>query len=487
MSAVMKTASRIHSGDSRWQSLGFSPVELRPDVTLTNGQCFHWTPHKHRINTWTGVIDKFVISIKQTNSDTLYRIHHPPPLVITEKLQKEINARLLDYFHHSTAPSLSSMYNEWSNNDSRFARVSRAYSGLRLIRQNPLECLISFICSSNNNIGRITSMLQNLRQKYGTHLTDVDIHSEEIDDVNEGETIKIKTESPDITSDINNDNQENNNLNHSTKELKLNSEPIPLQSFYSFPTLEQLSLATESELQEIPLKFGYRAKYIVDTVKILQTNGGETWLQSLRGKTREEIETSLQQLSGVGPKVASCVALFCLDSFSSVPVDVHVLAIAIRDYRLKSASKTMNKSNHTIVAEFFRNLFGPHAGWAHSILFCADLSQFKHKLIQFEAKIKQENKEENEISIKTEEIVQIDEKQVFTARSERATKRQKIVNKEIDQKVLDNVVREIATQLENSTKSINEEITIKVETITDSVKSELQPVSKARNGRKRKK
>lgn len=69
-----------------------------------------------------------------------------------------------------------------------------------------------------------------------------------------------------------------------------------------------------------------RAKYIVGTIKELQSKpgGGAQWLSSLRGLDLEEVITALSTLPGVGPKVASCVALFSLDQHHAVPVDTHV-------------------------------------------------------------------------------------------------------------------------------------------------------------------
>ena len=69
-----------------------------------------------------------------------------------------------------------------------------------------------------------------------------------------------------------------------------------------------------------------RAKYIVNTIKALQMKprGGAQWLSSLRGMDLEDVINSLSTLPGVGPKVASCVALFSLDQHHAVPVDTHV-------------------------------------------------------------------------------------------------------------------------------------------------------------------
>lgn len=69
-----------------------------------------------------------------------------------------------------------------------------------------------------------------------------------------------------------------------------------------------------------------RAKYIVGTVKALQSKpgGGSGWLASLRGLELEEVTTALCTLPGVGAKVAACIALFSLDQHHAIPIDTHV-------------------------------------------------------------------------------------------------------------------------------------------------------------------
>ena len=64
----------------------------------------------------------------------------------------------------------------------------------------------------------------------------------------------------------------------------------------------------------------------------LQSKGGEAWLLALREKGRAEVQEALLEFTGVGKKVADCVALFSLDQRDIIPVDVHVWQIAVRDF-----------------------------------------------------------------------------------------------------------------------------------------------------------
>lgn len=146
-------------------------------------------------------------------------------------------------------------------------------------------------------------------------------------------------------------------------------------SFHEFPTPDQLSQASEQELRD--LGFGYRAKYVVKTVQQLQDLGGSSYLTSLVSpeKTSEQRSLALQQFSGVGRKVADCVALFSLECLDIVPVDTHVLQIAQRHYGFKPGKSSMTPTQYQSITELFRERFR-YAGWAHSVLFAAQLPQF---------------------------------------------------------------------------------------------------------------
>jgi N-glycosylase/DNA lyase len=83
----------------------------------------------------------------------------------------------------------------------------------------------------------------------------------------------------------------------------------------------------------------------------------------------------------------------------SVPVDTHVWQIAQRDYKFgKSKVKTLNKATYDAVGDHFRSIWGDYAGWAHSVLFTADLKEFSSRKEKTEvpapAKVKSEILEE---------------------------------------------------------------------------------------------
>eukprot|EP00048_Salpingoeca_helianthica_P020088 m.4734 g.4734 ORF g.4734 m.4734 type:complete len:352 (-) comp4384_c0_seq1:17-1072(-) len=292
-----------------WVSLETAPEELRADITLTNGQCFSWRPSSP--NEWRAVIDGVIVAIRQTETDTLARTCSP--------CSWDLVPRLRDYFNLSH--DLKPLYARWSSGHQRLAVIASALPGLRVLRQEPVECLFSFICSSNNNITRIQSLVDKFRSNFGTHVA---------------------------------------------------------EDFYSFPTLEAIAAIKEEKLRE--LGFGYRAAFIVKSAQQVIECGGATWLISLRDKPREEVQQSLIELAGVGAKVADCVALFSLDKHDVVPVDTHVLQIARRDFPKCGKLERLNNTTYREIGESFRDAFGPHAGWAHSLMFAAELKQHAWRL-----------------------------------------------------------------------------------------------------------
>lgn len=122
----------------------------------------------------------------------------------------------------------------------------------------------------------------------------------------------------------------------------------------------------------------------------------------------------LLHLQGVGPKVADCVCLMGLGWGEAVPVDTHVWQIAQRDYKFgKGKHKSLTKATYDAVGDYFRQLWGIEAGWAHSVLFAADLKTFSERLTTKvevdidEVKIKKEdgNVVESKVIIKREYLV----------------------------------------------------------------------------------
>ncbi|CAN0455077.1 unnamed protein product, partial [Ectocarpus sp. 12 AP-2014] len=354
--AAPLTANIEQPLDGLWHDLCVPPEELRPDSTLTIGQCFNW--RQAGADCWVGVLgrEQFTLQTsvctgacmcRQTPCTTLFRSLSAVSTDGDAKAAAALATTLREYFFLRTP--LASLYQRWSEGDPRMAAVASSISGVRVVRQDPVECIFSFICSSNNNIPRITGMLGKLRRTYGDLLLNV------------GKGGLAATGA----------------LGNTTECEEWAKLPLEL---HSFPTVDALATrATEADLRA--MGFGYRAKYIVDSAKLIHSNGGAGWALDMRNKDRDEVRSQLMTLCGVGPKVADCIALFSLDQASTIPVDVHVWRIACRDYDPTLVEcKSLTPTVYARVGDLFRDRFGDRAGWAHSLLFAAELPGFKAKL-----------------------------------------------------------------------------------------------------------
>ena len=100
--------------------------------------------------------------------------------------------------------------------------------------------------------------------------------------------------------------------------------------------------------------------------------------------------------------MSDCICLMGLGWAEAVPVDTHVWQIAQRDYKFgKGKGKTFSMSMYHPVGDFFRELWGQEAGWAHSVLFTADLKTFSARTVKGDASV--EVKEEETTSAPSEE------------------------------------------------------------------------------------
>jgi N-glycosylase/DNA lyase len=221
---------------------------------------------------------------------------------------------------------------------------------VRILQQDAWEALVGFICSSNNNISRISQMVDKLCANYGPLVG-----------------------------------------------------RVGPQAFHDFPAPRALAGdGVEAALRA--LGFGYRAGYLARTARAVDERG-LVWLDGLRNPERPSFggaaaadagplveggragyrvaHEQLLGLQGVGPKVADCVCLMGLGWGEAVPVDTHVWQIAQRDYRFgKGKHASLTRATYDAVANRFRELWGVEAGWAQSVLFTANLRAFAERLVE---------------------------------------------------------------------------------------------------------
>ncbi|XP_053576953.1 N-glycosylase/DNA lyase isoform X2 [Bombina bombina] len=303
-----------------WRSIPCQRSELRLDFALTGGQSFRWKEISPGY--WTGVLKGRVWTLTQTDEHIWYTVYtkddyvegdetlaatkkkrrlnpkknkSPTKLLNTKQIKQDKDESsqnieladndkvstkdpdiLRDYFQLDV--TLSDLYQQWGKSDPHFKEVSKHFSGIRVLCQDPTECLFSFICTSNNHISRITGMIERVCSSLGSRLCQLDS-----------------------------------------------------VEYYTFPTLQALAAEdTETKLRD--LGFGYRAKFVTESARTILSKHSPDWLESLRLVPYEEAKKALCDLPGVGAKVADCVCLMALDKPEAVPVDTHVWQIAKRDY-----------------------------------------------------------------------------------------------------------------------------------------------------------
>ena len=192
-------------------------------------------------------------------------------------------------------------------------KTVRYYPGLRITRQDPFQCCISFIVSSNSNIPNIRMRLQKLCRKFGT---------------------KVRFQKRD---------------------------------FFLFPEPKRLARATMQELNQC--KLGYRSKYVLDTSRAIAS--GEIDLDELKKIKYEQAKESLLKLPGIGDKVADCIMLFSLEKLDAFPLDTWMLKILQKYYSdiLFVDKKTLSKKKYEDIRQNVLEHFGKYAGYSQQFLY----------------------------------------------------------------------------------------------------------------------
>lgn len=355
-------------------------------MEIKNGSTEHWLTcrrwRKNDAGVWSLALHNRILSLHQDPEYLYYRsvplssLQAPPtppsssPPSIHDASDDDTTELIQHYFN--LTPNLRELYQQWSASDKNFAKKAPKFTGVRILKQDAWEALVGFICSSNNNIVRISQMVHKLCVNYGPLLGYLDN-----------------------------------------------------EAYHDFPQPQALAQdGVEAKLRS--LGFGYRAKYIHQTACIVASKP-EGWLDSLRnpespvlGKKPESggewiaqgregyraAHEELLTLQGVGPKVADCVCLMGLGWGEAVPVDTHVWQIAQRDYKFgKGKHASLTKATYDAVGDKFRDMWGKEAGWAHSVLFTADLRAFSERLV---AKVEktEEVREHGEAVLKAEKVLE---------------------------------------------------------------------------------
>ena len=269
-------------------------IELRQPFdlasSLESGQAFRW----HRHGDWRyGVVADRLVALRQDGGELNVRTASEP---------EETAAAVRDYLRIDD--DMEAVYARIGTDD-RLKRSIAAYTGMRILRQDPWECLVGFICSANSNIPRISDNMNSMAESMG--------------------------------------------------------EPLLLDGHrgFIFPSPQRLAEAGEQTLRE--LRLGFRAKYVARAAELVAN--GELDVASLRRLSYEDAKDVLTGLSGVGEKVADCVLLMSLDKSKAFPVDRWIRR-AVEEWYLDGA-----KLNYNGVREWSWERWGDMAGYANQYLF----------------------------------------------------------------------------------------------------------------------
>ena len=262
------------------------------DKVLDGTQDFRWC---QREDGWhSGVLCRNLVHIRQVDGGVEYHAN------------SDLDDLLRSYFRLDE--NLQAIYDDISSRDDKIAKLVKKYPHLRVLRQpDPWECTVSYICSANANIQKITKSVEAISEKLGDPL--------ELDD----------------------------------------------DERHTFPRSETVLKAGPKPLKKLKLGLKRHKKILAAAERI---RDGKLDLRSLAQPdvTYGEAKLQLMACYGIGPKVADCIALFALDKTQAFPIDTWVRR-AVEDY-----FPGLDLYDEAIV-QWAQDRFGEYAGYANQFLF----------------------------------------------------------------------------------------------------------------------
>jgi N-glycosylase/DNA lyase len=283
------------------------------EFTLESGQLFRW---ERRGEWWYGVVGSSALKMKQ-EGDVL-RCSSSSDSVDSAFITRYF--RLDEDLGHVLAKI---------SKDRKMTRAVQKFYGMRLARQDPWECLASFVLATNANIPRIKKMVATVCEKYG-------------------------------------------------ETLEFEGEP-----YHAFPPAETLASAHASDLRGCGL--GYRAPFLrhvasavsdgkVDFATVASLEYEQARKELLRDLFGEKL------LLGVGPKVADCVLLYSCGKDEAFPIDVWIaralaksyprmLETALRSRLARDGKLKLSPRDYDRISNSARKRFGAYSGYAQQYLY----------------------------------------------------------------------------------------------------------------------
>ena len=222
------------------------------DNTITCGQIFRYNEEKD--GSYTVIMSDRVVNIKQNGDYLLVDSNKLDNLENIIKEYLDLNRNYLE------------IINTIKKQDKKLSFCLDNSLGLKIIKQNPIECIISYVISQNNSVRNIANSLNLISKNYGEKFI-----------------------------------------------FKGNI-------YYLFPTLDKLSTITLDNFRSC--KVGFRDKYLVEIIKKIVSK--ELDINNIYNMNSLDALKYLMNYKGVGMKVASCILLFAYQKFDVYPVDTWV-------------------------------------------------------------------------------------------------------------------------------------------------------------------
>ena len=276
------------------------PVDL--EASLLGGQAHRW---KREGDWYSGVLRGVLVLIRQHGRAIEFLSNPSDPQAMIPRIRDHL--RLDD--------DLEAIQAEMTADPNVAAQVER-YPGLRILRQEPWECLIAYICSANSNIETIHRNMERLSDEFGDPLT-------------------LSYPAP-------------------------SAEGESVIRRHTFPKPVDLAEAGEAELRR--LKLGFRAPYVHQAAIAVAEKRLD--LDCLVAAPYLEAKAELTALKGIGDKIADCIALMSLEKMQAFPIDVWVRR-ALADWYFPGQKTPTNR----VLLEWAQGYFGRHAGYANQYLF----------------------------------------------------------------------------------------------------------------------
>ena len=269
------------------------------DNSINSGQVFLWEKCG---SDWYGINGQDILKINKN-------------VVI-----KSIQNSKTDFFRKKD--NMQEIINSISK-DKTVKKAIKQYEGLRIFKQDPFQCMISFIISSNSNIQKIKTSLEKITKKFG-----------------------VKVE-------------------------------IQNKEFFLFPKPEKLANASIEEIKKCGV--GYRAPFIKQAAEMIFSKKID--LEYLEKLDYKEAKKNICLIPGVGNKVADCILLFSLNKLEAFPLDTWMIKILEKYYsnEFKIETKTITQKQYEILHEKIVNYFGPYCGYAQQFLFKMERENYNKK------------------------------------------------------------------------------------------------------------